>query len=697
MAFSLLLMMMSLCFNARAEESLSNLQKQLRDAQHDTTRIHTLFKMGDLYINGPSDSLLFYYTQALNVIRQNLGQLKKEEKINSPLFIRYQYFEIRGLIEFGIEFFYQSKYEEALKFYFEALEKVEKMDNVGLLSECYSEIGIVYKNQGKYDLAQTYYNKALDYAEKTSDTSWIASCKINTGNIYKEQGYLTIALNLYLEALKTLESLNHDRRVAACYQNIGDIYSKQLDFNKALEYYSRSLSLAKSTDDKVRENTCYLNIGYVYANMNEPKTAHEFYNKALELYEESGYSHELDDCYILFGDSYRQEGDDDKAIIYYNKALKISLSEQDMARQAEALIKLGAIYKNRNELSKAISMSQQGLDIANAMGSFELIVEASINLSEIYEEVGWHQKAFDLYKVYSRLKDSLFNAEKYKAITEMEVKYESEKKEHQLALLEEKNEVQDLKLSRRNRLYFATLIGIGLLLIIGYILLRNHQLRVKHRSVELEQKLMRSQMNPHFIFNSLIAIQSYIYKREAVEAGDYLAKFADLIRITLENSRVEFVSLEKEIKMLKVYIELQALRFDQKFDYQIELNPDINEATLFIPPMLAQPFIENAIEHGLRHKLERGMLRIHFVQRKHDISCIIEDNGVGREKSQEIQNKKQHQSMATSITRERLAIMERKNRQRFELIIEDLKDDNGIPNGTRVKFNMPYQIKNTLD
>jgi len=681
----------------QSEENTTALSQSSSQIEQDTTRIHLLFEKGNQYIDGPSDSLLHYYRQALQIIRNNIEHLQKEGQTDINLFTTYQYLEVRALIEFGIEYFYQSEYDTALFYYFEAQAIVESLDDIGLLSECYSEIGIVYKNQGKFDLALEYYSKAIDYAKQIYDTLWVASCKVNIGNIYKEKGYLTIALNYYLEALKILERNGNDRRIAVCYQNIGDIYNKQLDYNKALEYYSRSLTLAKNANDKVRENTCYLNIGYVYANLNEYTMARDFYDMALELYKESGYTHELDDCYILIGDSYRLEENYQEAIPYYNKALKISNAEQDQTRHAETLIKLGNIYKNKNELSKALSLSQQSLEIAEKIGSLGLIIEANGTLSEIYEAIGWHQKAFDQFKIFSRLKDSLFNTEKYKAITEMEVKYESEKKEQQLALLEEKNQVQMLELSRRNRFYIVSMVGIGLILLMVYILFRNHRLKTRHRAIELEQKLMRSQMNPHFIFNSLIAIQSYIYKNEAVQAGDYLAKFADLIRITLENSRVEFVVLEKELKMLNVYIELQALRFDNKFDFQIKMDDDIDPSMVMIPPMMAQPFIENAIEHGLRHKKERGKLIIEFKKTQESISCLVEDNGIGRAKSLEFQKKKMHQSMATSITRERLVILSKKARQTFNLEIIDLEDENNIAAGTRVKFNIPYQLNENVN
>jgi sensor histidine kinase YesM len=198
-------------------------------------------------------------------------------------------------------------------------------------------------------------------------------------------------------------------------------------------------------------------------------------------------------------------------------------------------------------------------------------------------------------------------------------------------------------------------------------------------------------MNPHFIFNSLIAIQSYIYKQDAVKAGDYLARFADLIRIILENSREEFVILEKEIKMLKAYLELQDLRFENKFDYQIQIDEELDTSATQIPPMMAQPFIENAIEHGIRHKETKGYVKISIQKTGKEILWIVEDDGVGRKNAKELSKRKDHRSMATSITSDRLKILSKKEKQKFILEIDDMVDKDLNPLGTQVMFSVPFR------
>ena len=630
--------------------------QEASDFQSDTAHIRHLFKQGNRFINGPSDSLLFYYSKALESIRDRLQKTPVDTSSEKSLYRVIRKLEFRALVELGIEYFFRADYQQALSYEHVALGIARQMNDEELLSEVYSEIGIIYKNQGKFDEALSYYEQALRNARFGNDTSWIASCEVNIGNVYKKKSFFSIALTYYLKALSILENMGHDKRVAACYQNIGDIYEQQNDYQKALDYYSKAIFLAQKTRDKIRETTCYMNIGHVYANQNNLDTARQNYNKAFALFQQTGYRHELDYCKLLMGDSYMKEGKPGKALSYYIQAFELARKENDHTVLAEVLINMGRAYAKQKNYSKALSLTRQGLEQAMKFKQLTLTISAHQALSEIYESLGLIEQSLAEWKAFNFYKDSLFTVNKYKAITEMEMKYQLEKKEKEMVVLKAKNEVQQYKLSKRNRLYIASMIVFGLLLILAYILFRNHRLKTKHRAIELEQKLIRSQMNPHFIFNSLIAIQSFIYKQDAVVAGDYLAKFADLIRITLENTRVDMVLIAKELKMLSAYLELQKLRFEAHFTYHIHVDASIDPDGCLIPPMMAQPFIENAIEHGLRYKAEKGFVRINFEKKQKTSQCTIEDNGVGRARAKAFEKHRQHQSLDTGINRERLFI-----------------------------------------
>jgi LytS/YehU family sensor histidine kinase len=203
-------------------------------------------------------------------------------------------------------------------------------------------------------------------------------------------------------------------------------------------------------------------------------------------------------------------------------------------------------------------------------------------------------------------------------------------------------------------------------------------------------------MNPHFVFNSLTAIQSYIFRNEPYLAGKYLANFSKLVRLILENSRLDLIPISKEVETLTHYLELQSLRFEGKFEYSIYIDPDIDTEHHTIPPMLAQPFIENAIEHGIIHLSEKGIIKISFILSSTSILLEVEDNGVGIEKSALINQEKRKEfiSLATRITNERLANLKKVYGQRVRMEIKDLSTvSSEDKRGTFIRFSIPLLQK----
>ncbi len=684
----------SLSAVSQTDQRREQLRTELRQSDSDTARVRILFRLGNQFIDGPSDSLMHYYSEALLIIEENLQQLEKEKDKNDLEELRqFKQLKLRVYIEFGIEYFFRSDYSKALDYYFRALHIAEELDDKETISECHSEIGIVYKNQGKYDLALKHNEEALYYATFVNDSSWTAACYANQGTIYLKKGYYSLALNNYLRALRTFEDLGSKRRMSACYLNIGKIYTEQLDFEQALTYYKRALDIANETGDKVSKTDNYLSMGKTYLLQGKYTIARDYLNLALRTFEETGYSHGMDECYTGIGHTYRMEQQYEKAKGFYQKSLQLSTFENDLPGMANSYNDLAQVEYMKKDFRAALRFANKSLEKARESGNLNALKEAYATLAKINEQQGNDRKALAFYKLFSETKDSLFSESKYRSIREAEAKFETEKKEQQLELLTNKNEVQQLKLSRRRNLLFASGIGIVLVLLVSYLLIRQNRIKAQQKAIEMEQRLLRSQMNPHFIFNSLIAIQSYIYKNEPLEAGDFLAKFADLVRFTLDHSRVEFVLLADELKMLTAYLDLQVLRFDNKFEYTLTVENEMDTEHLEIPPMFAQPFVENAIEHGLRHKQEKGHLKITYIL-KNDryMEIVIEDDGVGREKARDIEKKKKHRSLAMEITKERLTVLRKKYNYRFTLEVTDLEDENGLCIGTRARITLPFKF-----
>jgi ligand-binding sensor domain-containing protein len=254
-------------------------------------------------------------------------------------------------------------------------------------------------------------------------------------------------------------------------------------------------------------------------------------------------------------------------------------------------------------------------------------------------------------------------------------------------------------------LVFRISFGLFILTTLWYIIYRQiKNIKAKHEIAkkmldfekhlfDVEQKALRLQMNPHFIFNSLNAIQSFVIANDTDKAIHYLAKFSRLMRLILSNSRKSYIPIEDELKALSYFMDIEKLRFDDKFDYTIHVDPKIDNEFMAIPPMIIQPFVENAILHGLIHSSEKGHLQIDFILKEDTIFCSIEDNGIGRAKALKIRETSgiKRKSRGMIITKERIDLLNKQNKDKYSIRVIDLKDDQGNAKGTRVEIKMFYQ------
>jgi LytS/YehU family sensor histidine kinase len=210
----------------------------------------------------------------------------------------------------------------------------------------------------------------------------------------------------------------------------------------------------------------------------------------------------------------------------------------------------------------------------------------------------------------------------------------------------------------------------------------------------MAQTLLRSQMNPHFIFNALAVIQSYIYENTPEKTSSFLVNFSRLIRLILENSPKEFITIDIEKEILTKYLTTQKLRFEDRFNFKLIIDEDLVSKRAIIPPMITQPFVENSIEHGQLHTVDEGLIEIVMHERDGMLEIEVTDNGVGREKSAKIKRNTNHKSMAMDITRERIRILNKKYKGTGSLEISDL--DPILKTGTRVIICLPLIYENII-
>jgi sensor histidine kinase YesM len=273
----------------------------------------------------------------------------------------------------------------------------------------------------------------------------------------------------------------------------------------------------------------------------------------------------------------------------------------------------------------------------------------------------------------------------HQGISRMKEEYETEKKQAENRQLKRDNELKDLQIRQRNYLVFGAILLLILICIMAVIIIRNNRLRSEKATMEMEQRLLQSQMNPHFTFNVLHAIHTFMLRKDTEESGKLLTSFARLVRAILQHSSKDSIPLSDELNWLRDYIRLQQLRFTDSFNYTIEIDEQLSSDNVLLPPMLIQPFIENAIEHGFSDSDKSGELHISYKKTDKELEIRISDNGKGFSMEDQPREKKSHESVAIQITEKRIQLLNKKRKGAFKFEISSVPMQ-----GTTVFFSIPY-------
>jgi tetratricopeptide (TPR) repeat protein len=580
-----------------------------------------------------------------------------------------------------------------------------------------------YKN---IDSSKAYISKGFILAKKLGSKKWIgAGHCANAGALFLNNEDSVAEID-YGKAIDLLKDLPPGEEIITAYGGLANIFSRRGDYEKSIKYRFKQIDLA----EKIRRNdllsTAYSLLAINYRNLQDHKKSLLYMEKAVTIKEHLNDKQSLCIGYINLGGSYHNNEQYQKAIIAYTKALEIQkllnlesllnvinqglcnsyieLKEYDKAivhlEKVHDVFKIkenerglmdvymsyATIYEQTKKPALAEDYFLKALKLAKKLKNppYELFINES--LYNHYSEAGNHKLALEYYKLFMN-ETMRQNDLKVKEQTEgLEIKYQSAKKEEANKLLTEtaKNQENMIKMGRYVTMGIVAFFVLTVLILI--LIIRQRKLLEIQKTTQLEQKLLRSQMNPHFIFNSLQAIQNYILKHEKEEAVKYLSSFANITRSVLENSRMERIPLKKEITLLENYLHLQKLRFGKRFDYQIHIDQEIDVESTEIPPMLSQPFIENALEHGMQDIESGGKIDVYFTVKNNTLLFEVIDNGKGIQTNDN--SLKQHQSLALAITKERVDLMNKKAAQKTIFSINDAFPGEERK-GVKVHFSIP--------
>ena len=578
----------------------------------------------------------------------------------------------------------------------EAEELAVKNDFDAPLSEIYHMVGVRYRNRSEYGKAIGYANKAMEIGRTLGDESRLADFINNAAVIYRRVDENKQAMELHMEAMEIAEAIGDSFQVSVSLNGIGNVYLELDRYHASIEYFKRSFDIAVARKNVLGQAININNIGEAMKYLGQIDSALVYFYQSLDYNTQVNSEVGQAICYNSIGDSYRIKKDFNQALKYLKRALVLNMKTRDRINVSVSYSLLGETYLQVYDYKNAIENLKEGLAIAEEIGSKYQIEECSRLLGDAYEKNGELKNSIFYLRKAQVYKDSLFDEESLRHIAVMTAMHKAEKAKAQILQLNSETGLQRKLIGQQRRaiLYFSFFV---LALIAASVLVyRQVKLNAGYKSILMQQRLLRSQMNPHFIFNALSAIQVYVLENDMETSSSFLTDFAKLMRQVLRSSQREYVTLEEERDTVNYYLRLQQLRFTQPFAYKIVIDDSIEASSALIPPMITQPFVENAIEHGVKSIGKHGRIEVRFAKKRDNLVVEIEDNGIGLAGSKMLKEKAgKHESMAIQITNERLEVIKKMTKKATSFEIVDLQEKYVDKTGVLVKIQMPIMQPET--
>jgi len=595
--------------------------------------------LGDAYDVSRPDSAAIYFRKSLSSFR-NIS-LKKKLYLLQSLAYNYQALNKK----------------DSLTVYIHELEKAIKPlpDKDNRKISVTNTIASSYAFINEYEKAIKNYRLAVRQSMLTKDSTSIVAALVNIGLTYNQLDDNRLAIYYTLQALPFMGKNDYDRLVT--YFNLTDYYSN-IEIQDSVRYF---LTKAKAIAVKLNDDAAIHAIGIKQARV---------------LMAEKKYA---------------------AAKVALQDGLDYLLKKEPGTELINCLLTYASLDTAQNKYGDADRHLNLLLDFGKKIDVKVYQMEALRLHIAVKQHLGQYKQAFDLQKDFIAINDSIKTNSTQTELAELQTEYQTARKEEKIRLLQSENQIKDLEIeaSFHNKTLLILLL-VGLVFVFGvvyYIRQLRSKTVLQNLKTTLEMKALRSQMNPHFIFNSLNSIQKYIWENRQEDASEYLTKFARLIRLVLENSLYESVKLTDELASLRLYVEMEHRRNNQKFDYTISVAENIDTESTLIPPLLLQPYIENAIWHGLSQKDGPGQLGIVIEKTEENLICRIEDDGIGRAKSAEIRvDGIQKKSLAMNISSQRIEWLKSDSNVKSSVEIID-KFNGNEATGTIVQLTLPLLQK----
>jgi tetratricopeptide (TPR) repeat protein len=623
--------------------------------------------------------------------------------------------------------------DNAIRVYLDALQGYKELGDKEGEAMVDGNLGTIFRDRDDYPQALKYTNEGLRIFREIGAENEVATALMNVGVIYSMQNDYPRALEYLFKSMRMMENKPECKRdLGRVLLNIATVYIDQGDYAKTLDYSIRALAIAESTGNRNSQVICLDNIASVYLRQNDPAKALDYNFKALKIAEETEDNDGIANLLLNIGTAYNLQKNYSLAIAYCLRSAVVNKPLGSRHRAAWTLMTLGECYLNAAEddnagkgtmsisseqpvnkvpivsipqsrsakLELAIQYLKEALDSSKPINGLDIMKNCYNKLAAAYSLSGKPELALASYKDYIVIHDSIFNKEKNNEITRHELQYEYSRREDSIRFKAQTDlQAKNYKI-RQQKVVFYTSLGALVIIVVLIVLLQRSRIKrarteqqalFARQLLEIELKALRAQMNPHFIFNCLNSIQAFILKENKVEAADYLQKFSKLIRMILDSSQKTSNTIEDEAEILGLYIDLEQLRLKNSFDYEIIVSDELDPTFTEVPSMVLQPIVENSIWHGLMRAANKGFLKVEFRKLENKLICIVADNGIGRQKSKELNalQRKGHESKGMKLIEDRLKAWSQTKGLHCTFNVYD-NEANG--SGTRTEITILYPV-----
>lgn len=592
--------------------------------------------------------------------------------------------------------------DSALRFGEEARTLAKRIGDAKGLADAHNNLGYLAINQGHLDVAATHLDTALQLFTTIGNPAYLAVVRSNKGWLAERRSDRVGMLREFQEALKLSELAKDTGNIAVVLYNIGTTYNKMEEFDRARAMLEQSYALERTLGRPDKEANCLLGIGNTHRSQGEVEKAMRYYQLAGPLYQRIGDRVGAGLVEENIGGLY-EVTEPARALVHYRSAFTQYRNINSGGDMAYILLSIGSMQKALGQFDQADSSFTAGAALAAAHSGVELLMDYEKQRAELASARGDSKGTLRHYERYVELKDSLRSTGTENELMRLRTAFETERAEKDNELLRIADKEKTERLRARNLQLYGSLLLAALAL--GGVLLVWRNLRQKRKHADVLEKLnaelneqqarieeingllklkvLRTQMDPHFIHNCLNAIRALSLKGDHERAEEYLEGFARILRNVLEHSVRDRIGLDEEIAFLNDYVRLEQLRLGDDLTWSITADEALLDEEPQVPSLLVQPFVENAIWHGLAPKQGPKRLEVHFFQVDGVVTCRVQDNGVGRTQKAPTPGRT---SLGLKLTGERLELLTERMRSQDGFRVEDLKDAQGAPSGTLVEM-----------